>query len=104
MKTAIAALVIALTIWCYPLVAEDTIDPCDALASQALRIETRPDRDRHETAMVTLIRPLGDFAVAETVRRRYSSVPPGIVCTGYYWRLSADPDFVGRIASDGDAE
>jgi hypothetical protein len=104
MKTAIAALVIAAAVWCYPLAAEETIDPCDALASQALRIETRPDQDRHEAATVTLIRPLGDFAVAETVRRRYPSVPPGMVCTGYYWRLIADPDLVGRIASDGDAE
>lgn len=103
MRSAVPALLIAAAIWCYPLAAEETTDACDALASQALRIESRPDQDAHETTTVRLIRPLGDFAVSETVRRRYPWVPSGIVCTGYYWRLVADPDFAGRIAGEGDA-
>jgi hypothetical protein len=102
MKSAIAALVIVATIWCYPLAAEGTLDPCGALASQALRIEARPDPNESDT--VTLIKSLGDFVASETVQRRYPLVPSGIVCTGYYWRLVADPDFVSTIGSRSETE
>jgi hypothetical protein len=104
MKSAVPALIIIATIWCYPLAAEDTTDPCDALASQALRLEVRSDEDANKSDTVTLIKSFGDFIVSEAVKRRYPSVPPGIVCTGYYWRLIADPVFVGTITGRNDAE
>lgn len=104
MKATVAALVIVATIWCYPLAAEVTPYPCDALASQALRIEAGPRHDPGEPDTVALIKSLGDFVVSETVQRRYPWVPPGIVCTGYYWRLVADPAFVDAIANPSDAE
>jgi hypothetical protein len=104
MKSAFAALLIAATIWCYPLAAEDTVSACDALASQALQIEANPTRDPNESENVTLIKSLGDYFVSETVQRRYPSLPPGIVCTGYYWRLLADPDFIATIGSPNDAK
>ena len=104
MKSAVAALIIVATIWCYPLAAEDTIDPCDALASQALRLEASPDRNANGSDAVALIKSLGDFVVSETVKRRHPSVPPGIVCIGTYWRLIADPAFVGTILGRNDVE
>jgi hypothetical protein len=104
MKSAVAVLLIAATIWCYPLAAEGTFSACDALASQALQIEAKPNRVPNESDSVTLIKSLGDYFVSETVRRRYPLLPSGIVCAGYYWRLLADPDFIATIESPNDAE
>jgi hypothetical protein len=104
MKWTAAALVMIATIWCYPLAAEGTSDPCRALASQALRIEAMPDQGPNESDDVTLIQSLGDFAVSEAVQRRYSWAPHGIVCVSYYWRLVADPAFLGTLESQGKSE
>jgi hypothetical protein len=94
MKSA-AALLIAAMIWCYPLVAEGTLGACDALASQALHIETRPAPTSPDT--VTLIKSTGDYSVPETARQRNPLLPSGITCAGYYWRLLADPNFIDTI-------
>ena len=102
MKLALAALAIIATIWCYPLAAQDTIDPCGALASQAMQIESEPDQAG--SGNVTLIRSFGDFVVSDYVTRRHPSIPSGLVCIGYYWRLVADPDFVSIIRSPNDAD
>jgi hypothetical protein len=104
MKFALAAIVIVATIWCYPLAAEDTGDPCGALAAQALRLETKVSVDTDVSAPVVLIQSIGDFVLSETVQQRYPSMPPGIVCTGYYWRLIADPSAVGTIKTSGDTD
>lgn len=104
MKSAVVVLVIAATIWCYPLAAEGTLGACDALASQALHIEARPTQGPQGSDSVTLIKPVGDYFVSKTVQRRYPLVPSGIVCAGYYWRLLADPDFIGTIENQNDAE
>ena len=102
MKSVLTALTIIATIWCYPLAAEDTIDPCGALASQAMHIESGPDQGG--SGHVTLIRSFGDFVVSENARQRHPSIPSGLVCIGYYWRLVADPDFVGAIRSPNDTD
>jgi hypothetical protein len=103
MKTA-AALVIAALIWCYPLAAEGTLGACDALASQALHLETTPASGPGKPDSVTLIRPIGDYSAAKSVQRRYPLVPAGLVCAGYYWRLLADPDFIDTIKNPNDTQ
>jgi len=102
MKSILAALAIVATIWCYPLAAEDTIDPCGALAAQAMHIESGTDQGG--SGNVTLIRSFGDIIVSDNARRRHPSIPSGLVCIGYYWRLVADPGFVGIIRSPSDAD
>jgi hypothetical protein len=103
MKTA-AALAIIATIWCYPLTAEGTLGACDALASQALYIETGPSPGPNAPDSVTLIRSIGDYSVPETAQRNYPLLPSGLVCAGYYWRLLADPDYIDTIKNPSDTQ
>lgn len=101
MKSA-AVLLIAALIWCYPLAAEGTLGACDALASQALSIETQPAASPGTPDSVTLIQSIGDYSVPETAQRRYPLLPSGIVCAGYYWRLLADPAYIETIKNTND--
>jgi hypothetical protein len=97
MKFAFIAGIIVAAVWFYPLAMEGADDPCRALASQALRIETQPDAGPTEADAVTLIRPMGDFVFSETIEQQYPSISPAIICTGYYWRLIAEPGLVAAI-------
>ena len=104
MKLALAALLILAAIWLYPLAAEVRGDACGALASAMLRIETGADPLPVSPAEVSLIPPAGDFAAAETALGWHPSLPPALVCTGYYWRLVADPAFIRVLRDAGPQE
>ncbi len=103
MKFALSALLILAIIWLYPLAAEVSGDACGALASAALRIETGSDPMTVSPTGVSLIPPTGDFIAADTARGLHPSLPSPLVCTGYYWRLVADPGFV-RVIQNPDPQ
>nr|WP_294504054.1 hypothetical protein [uncultured Rhodopila sp.] len=97
MKTLLAVVVIVIAIWFVPLMIEGAGGPCGALATQAVRIESQHDKGPGAPFALGLAKLLGDSVVSAVVQQRYPSIPPGAVCTAYYWRLLVDPNFINEV-------
>jgi len=87
MKTTIALVLLVAAIFVYPMVKEGADGQCDALEKIAIR--QAPERG----AAATLLQGLSLGKMADLyVRTQYPDLPPGIVCTFFYWKATANPD------------
>jgi hypothetical protein len=85
----------------YPLVAEDTTSPCDALERVTVRVVSAHDKDDHTGSLVlgNLLQGLsrGQFA-SVAAKDRYPQFPPALACTVLYWQAVVDSeDFVKDV-------
>lgn len=87
--------VVAAVAFGYPLVAEETTSPCDALERVTVRVVSAHDKDDHGGSLVlgTLLQGLsrGQFA-AVAANDHYPQLPPTVACTALYWQAVVDSD------------
>lgn len=85
----------------YPLAAEGTSSPCDALERVTVRVVAVHDKDAPSGGVVlgTLLQGIshGQFA-AIAAKQRYPSLPPALACTVLYWHAVVDTeDYVDEV-------